>query len=101
MGVSYGETSDKEGEEIAKWGVYGVDQCKIQGGLLRDVYPLNFLTSAHLERCVEQVKLLAWIAEADWRGTVSLFQNSIHLWRVPAEGINPVRKSLSKSGIVF
>lgn len=69
--------------------------------LLRMVYPVNLLSSRHLEAHVEGVVLRDWIGESGGRGSLETLTSSTWLWYVEADQLQNVNKSLGEAGILI
>lgn len=67
---------------------------------LRDVYPVNFLTSGHLARTINGVSLDAWIANRQF-GLMAEMQDDIWMWQLPEEAIPAARAELLKAGALM
>lgn len=95
LGNSRGETA--EGNAIAKWFnsvAYFQQRQQWRSHQLRDVYEVNFLSSFHLDRIVNEKRLRDWIAESPDRGTVRDFIADRFVWTVPKSDVPKVRETL-------
>jgi hypothetical protein len=86
---------------INRWHSVGMVQRVYEKGLLRDVYPWNFLTEPHLNRQVEGVSLRQWIEQNQIRGVLSLVAGDVWLWEVGDSQIPHVRTAMANAGMVF
>lgn len=109
LGLNYNRSGDKivtcgpEYEEevrISSW-TDGMDQRVYREGLLRDVYPWNFLTTPHLTRRVADVSLRTWIEKDSKRGRLSPFEGETSLWSVDEAAIPVLRSELRNAGVIF
>lgn len=92
--------SDEEEKNIAKWmHIYG-DPERYREGDLRDIYPYNFLSEAHLVRNVGDKTLKEWIMLSSEHGTLTPLTEKLWTWEVPQENISSVRELLRPTGIV-
>ena len=97
-----GHTGDEylEALDISFW----VDAKNLQiwrQGLLRDIYPWNFVTPAHLERTIDGVTLEQWIGQKPDRGQLSVVESGVVLWKVPDVNLPEIRLALQRSGAIF
>ncbi|MBN9565641.1 MAG: hypothetical protein J0G29_06085, partial [Alphaproteobacteria bacterium] len=70
-------------------------------GMLRDVYPLNFLSQAHLANQVEGMPFDQWVASDLARGTLNPLTDSMWSWRVEEDNIPAIREALRPTGLVL
>lgn len=99
MGLGETGLEDVEGDHIGFW----ADAKRIgvwEQGLLRDVYPWNFLNEAQLSRPVGGVPFADWIRAAPGRGTLEAF-GEMNFWEVPEEDIRALRRTLWLEGNIF
>lgn len=101
LGMVHGIGPDRsESENICRW-VGGMSNQVWQNGLLRDVYPLNFLSGPHLKRPVGAVTLEQWIMEDVQRGQLEHLDDRLWFWEVPAANLEAIRKTLQAENIIF
>jgi len=93
----YGEESTR----LHKWDDYDLHLSLQNQGLIRGVYPFNFLNSSQLQMPVEGVSLSDWIQQDPQRGTLEPIDERLTLWRVPEEAIPAIRDILWKTGQIF
>ncbi len=96
--------TDEEYEEelrVCRWGDIGMPEQVYQQGLIRDVFPLNFLTAVHLEKRIDGTQLRNWIAQDACRGKVSPISDEMWDWSITPEQVQPIRQSLQKAEIIF
>jgi hypothetical protein len=92
----------EEGGEIANWGNVGLrEHDDYKPEMLRDVYPLNFLSAQHLEGIVESKPLKQWILEDLHRGELNEVLPGFWSWSVASESIEPVREVLKKHNLLI
>jgi len=86
---------------VSKWCYCGMPKRVYHDGLLRDVYPWNFLTQSQLTRQVGELPLADWIRQDETRGSLSEFCNGVSLWEIPEPNIPAVRRVLWDAGAIF
>lgn len=85
----------KERKSIGDWWRSRLTDEKYHLGLLRDIYPMNFLTQPHLANKVGSQTLKDWIEEdSKERGTLNSLTKDMHVWHVPEDKIESVREAL-------
>ena len=67
---------------------------------LRDVYPINFLTSGHLARTIDGLSLKAWVATRRY-GRLTEMQQGVWTWELTDEEIAEARAELRKAGVLM
>lgn len=89
------QEQEKERTAIGDWFRARLSGGKYHIGLLRDIYPMNFLTQAHLGNKVGHQTLKEWIKEGrSERGDLRPLTQDMDVWHVPEEKIETVGKSL-------
>jgi hypothetical protein len=106
VGVGYGGEiltgeAYEEARNRARWGDMAMPKQLYREGLLRDVYPWNFLTRPQLVRQVGSMPLEGWIREDASRGTLSALCEGVSLWEVGEGNIPDVRRALRQAGVIF
>ena len=107
IGINYGMHDVFSGPEydkklkISHWGSVGMNEAVYERGLLRDIYPENFLTKPHLSRTVSGIPLKKWIAEHTNRGKLTTITDQMTLWSIDDSEIDQVRDSLKDEDIIF
>ena len=91
----------KEQEWIGTWGETLFEDQVYRKGILRDVYPWNFLTRPHLKKKVDGVPLEQWIRQSSRRGKLGEFSKGMSLWEVGEKQIPAVRKTLRQAGLIL
>ena len=93
---------DPETKIIGLWSkAYRRLNGKYRTGDLRDVYPLNVLSSAHKQRTVDGMALFDWINADTNRGSLTKLDSDLWSWWVKDEEINSVRAALKPTGILL
>ncbi len=100
MGLGYTESEEEEKMNISFWSDAVADHIW-RKGVLRDVYPWNFLTKPHLAKQIHGIPLKKWIRQSIGRGTVDVLCKGINLWKVPEVDIPSVRSALRKAGALY
>lgn len=91
-----------EEEQIAGWASHGMAEHQVYlKGELRDVYPLNYLTSAQLHAVVDNVTLEQWIKADAKRGKLRKVSAKMSLWEIADDRIPAVRSALWEAGRLF
>jgi hypothetical protein len=105
-GIGYG-TEILSGEaydeacNIARWGDMGIVKQVYRDGLLRDVYPWNFLTQPHLIKPVGGFSLQEWIQRDPRRGSLNALCDRVSLWEVAESDIPDIRRALRQADVIF
>jgi hypothetical protein len=87
-----------------EWGLKYCTNEKYRTGDLRDVYPLNFLCRAHLERAIGGQTFEAWVKADPSRGRLTPLPDTdpaLWAWEVAPEGCEAVREALLPSGMIL
>ena len=93
---------DPERDYINCWSkAYRRLNGKYRTGDMRDIYPLNVLSSAHNQRMVEGMALFDWINADTSRGILTKLGEDLWSWRLKDEEINSVRAALKPTGILL
>lgn len=96
------EIPKSESELISKWRIeYRHSDGDYYTGLLRDVYPYNLLTEAHLQQKVNGANLEQWINKTPQHGTLDRITDQHWLWSVPSDYIPVIQKELYPSGLLL
>lgn len=90
--------SQEEGDNVCRWA--GQAHVEQTSGVLRDVYPVNYLTEVHLNRQIGGIPLRRSIEADVSRGTMDT-KGSISVWRVNERSINGIRAELDDVGLLF
>lgn len=94
--------SDEDRKKITKWNhEYRMSDGNYKTGDLRDLYPYNFLSKAHLDRTVLGMPLKAWIEADPSRGTLTKLTDTLWSWHVDPCHIDAVRDALTPTGLLI
>lgn len=99
-GLGQSESEREEALRRARWSDAMSEHLWDQG-LLRDVYPWNFLTQPHLSRAVKELTLQQWITQEPERGTLQQVGEGVLMWNVPLARIADIRKELQDNDVIF
>lgn len=91
---------EAEANSISHWGS-GIVAGVWERGLLRDVYPWNFLIKPQLDARVGGMTLREWIEQDEKRGKLDALADGIWFWELEATLIQRVREALDKADIIF
>jgi hypothetical protein len=91
----------EEALTISRWGDLGVVKEVYKEGVLRDVYPHNYLSRPQLARRIGEETLEVWISSNPSRGTLTNLDERIVLWKVAGREINRIREQLCSAGFIF
>jgi hypothetical protein len=97
-GLGYTPSERAERDRIGSWMRERIAEGRHLKGFLRDVYPLNVLSAAHLAREVENLPLSQWIEASAARGTLSALPNEAWLWTIPEQSLSLVQTTLQQAG---
>jgi hypothetical protein len=101
QGLGLSGPEDEEALIISKWSYIGMVNQVYRDGLLRDVYPWNFLTQPQLSRPVGAVSLQEWIQSDPRHGTLSVLCDRVCLWEVSEADIPDIRQKLRQADVIF
>lgn len=99
--ISETPEAEEHARRIEAWENVAMLQELYRKGILRDVYPWNFLTESHVARRVERQPLLKWINKDPKRGTIAEFVDGVWLWEVEDDHLDEVRTVVSRAGLVL
>jgi hypothetical protein len=91
----------EEALTISRWCDLGRVEKVWQDGLLRDIYPWNFLSPPQLDMHVDGIPLKRWIPNEPRRGKLSDFCCGLSLWEVSESELRSVRPALVEAGAIF
>lgn len=91
---------EAEADRISNWG-NGIEARVWDRGLLRDIYPWNFLSASHVRMPIGTVTLEQWITEDVQRGQLVHLDDQLWFWEVPAVNLGAIRKALQAEDIIF
>lgn len=99
-GVDLTEAEREESINISRWG-NGLTGRVWRQGILRDVYPWNFLTGPHFASQVGGVPFEQWVQQDARRGIFSPLYDGLSLWEVAEANIPDVRQALRHAEILI
>lgn len=70
-------------------------------GMLRDLYPMNVLTSSHVRREICGHPLMDWIASEKRRGYLEEVAEKVWIWVVPPHDLPHLRTTLEAHGLLI
>jgi hypothetical protein len=91
----------EEAVNRSHWADTGMDECVWQTGVIRDVYPWNFLNARQLDMGVEGRSLREWINQDPRRGSLANVSETVTLWDVPDAAIPEIRRQLKEAQLIF
>jgi hypothetical protein len=100
-GLQETPASYEEGLTIGRWGTIGMLEEVYKQGIIRDVYPQNYLSAPQLSKPVGKKTLQDWIVSDSSRGTLEKLDDRMMLWKVPDRRIKPIREELWSAGVIF
>jgi hypothetical protein len=86
---------------ISRWCNIGMGREVYRDGLIRDVYPWNFLTQPQLNRPVGKTTLEKWIQQDAACGQLSPMPKGVVMWEVEDSRIPVIRSALLEADVVF
>jgi hypothetical protein len=105
IGISQGlgESGEEYAEalRISRWGDRAIKERVWRDGILRDVFPWNFINRQQLTMPVGEVPLGVWIGEDAKRGVLEQVSDDLHLWRLAPEQFGSVRAVLVEAKLIF
>ena len=107
MGYHRGDAPPPTSEEIeyerrrGDWGTIGTYFKVYNQGVLRDVYPWNFLSDRHVSRDFEGQAFGDWIRKDRARGTLEQVAEGKWFWCVPRGNVQDIRAILWGSNFIF
>ncbi len=104
FGIIGGDNLRNKEEEakLIKWNnEYVMSDGSYKTGDLRDIYPLNILSEAHLKRTINGHPFKEWIEATPQRGTLERITDTLWTWWVEPDQIDSIRKALAPSGIIL
>lgn len=91
----------EEEERIAEWHRSYFRPERYHLGKLRDIYPMNLLSEAHLNQIVFGKTLKDWIESSPEHGELNPLTDILWEWWVPGEKISSVREALRSTGLLI
>ncbi len=108
IGINEGSEDDEfsgpryeEKLTVSRWGDMGMIEEVYRQGIVRDIYPWNFLSSVHLERPVSGTTLGEWIREDRARGSLERIREGAWFWEVASENLAAIKGALRDTGVIF
>jgi hypothetical protein len=98
-GAVYRDEDMIEADRIGSWFRERMTEQRHLADRLRDVYPLNVLSAAHLAQPVYGLPLGEWIGQSHERGKLQSLSGGASLWRVEETKLDEVRTALSSSNL--
>ena len=90
-----------EEDRIAEWHRRYFRPWRYHLGQLRDIYPMNLLSEAHLKETVFGKSLKEWIGSSSEHGELKPLTDILWEWWVPENNIPTVREELLPTGIII
>lgn len=104
IGVNLEDSIQKEkieSEKIGKWyRAYSFEDGTYKTGMLRDIYPMNFISKIHLDQPVYGGSLQQWIESSSLHGELEKFNESLWLWTVPENKTESIANDLKDTGLI-
>ena len=95
---------DREAQEITNWSISKridpKDPC-YQPHMIRDVYPLNFLSPRHLKAKIGSQTLQEWIKSAPSHGSLEKILPDFWCWSVESKHIEELKKALKPHNLLI
>lgn len=107
MGYQRGDAPPPTPEEAeyeqrrGEWGTIGTHFKVYNEGVLRDVYPWNFLSDRHLSREFQGQPFGEWVRKDRSRGTLEQVAEGKWFWCIPRSDVLHVRAALWESNLIF
>lgn len=101
FGMTGGTTPRGEEGKIEKWQIEYFNDGSYKTGILRDIYPTNFLTEPHLIQKLGNQTLRSWIESTDNHGKLHPLNDQLWAWHVPDERIPSIREELRNTRILL
>ena len=92
----------KERDNIGEWWrTYFFENGGYVLGHLRDIYPMNLLSDAHLSQPIFGTTLKEWVSSSPHHGELKPLTEILWEWWVPEEKIDSVREALRPTGLLI
>jgi hypothetical protein len=95
-----GTPQREEGLRISFW-MRAMNDSLWRQGVLRDVYPWNFLNTTQLDMSVDGISLGQWIQKDSHRGKLEVLNDGLFLWEIANVDLPSVRQVLQGAEIIF
>lgn len=90
---------DSERERNARWS--NRRATALPAGILRDVFPLNYLTEIHADKLIGGKLLFDWITASPSHGTLKTLRGGAWLWTVPEESCLSIGDEFKAAGLLI
>lgn len=102
MGVDYNDPNSKIYiSKISNWRrAYQTNNGTYKTGMLRDIYPMNFISKIHLDQPVYGGSLQQWIESSSLHGELEKFNENLWLWTVPEDKTESIANDLKDTGLI-
>src|SRR5262249_46565870 len=92
---------DESLEQIVQWGKMAMPKELYRKGLIRDIYPWNFLNKAQRSAPVEGATLEEWINADRSRGKIGPAPCDLSVWGIEPNRIDEIRPVLKQNKVIF
>ena len=99
--ICNGGYSKEEKKQITTLRVFKTNHYRYQIGDFRDVYPFNFVGEAHLNRTIQDKKLIDWIHESLDHGILKPLSDKLWYWEIAEQNIELVRNALKQENLLI
>ncbi len=97
VGLDHDDETKEERQEITNWGITGLadeNDPDYEPHMIRDVYPLNFLSPQHLKAPIGSQTLQQWIQSDPSHGTLEEILPDFWSWAVDPQYIEDLKTTL-------
>jgi hypothetical protein len=91
----------EEAVHISRWSDIGMSSEVYRRGLLRDIYPVNWLNASQIAADVNGERLEQWIRGDADRGQLTPTAAWLARWTIDPEHIDNARRTLWAAGVIF
>jgi hypothetical protein len=84
-----------------RWGDMGMESKVYDRGVMRDVFPINYLNSEHLRKRVNGISLEKWIRQDAARGVLTPITNQLTEWSVNDQELASLNALLATEGVTY
>lgn len=88
-------------DRIGAWFRERLNEKRHLAGMLRDIYPYNILSDAHLSQRMNGISLKDWIKRDHANGRLSPITRNNWLWEIDCRSIEDIRKAARDNGLVI
>ncbi|MCL5802139.1 MAG: hypothetical protein M1283_06490 [Gammaproteobacteria bacterium] len=100
-----GYASQAEREQTNRWfrrlSAVTVDNTASFRNMLRDVFPINFLSGDHLRRNMGSRTLKEWINSNPTHGTLTNLNEEIWVWEIEKRQIAAIREAMTRENMLI